>query len=208
MLPRTRRIWEAFKKTREELIGQTVSEVFGEKFFDTVIKPNAERCLTGKEVNYQAWFRFPSFGQRYMDINYYPHTNADNEVIGFIVNGRDITERRQADEQIRKLSHAVEYSSATVVITDTKGKIEYVNPKFTQVTGYTLEKALGQNPRIMKSGKTPPKEYKRLWKTILSGVEWRGEFCNKKKNGEFYWESASISPIKNAEGAITHFCCS
>jgi PAS domain S-box-containing protein len=99
----------------------------------------------------------------------------------------------------------VEQSPTTVIITDTKGNIEYVNPKFTQLTGYTFKETIGQNPRILKSGKTPPEEYERLWEAITSGRDWHGEFCNKKKNGELYWESASISPIRNAEGVITHF---
>jgi PAS domain S-box-containing protein len=118
---------------------------------------------------------------------------------------RDITERKQAEEQLRKLSQAVEQSPACVVITDPSGNIEYVNPKFTQLTGYTLEEALGKNPRILKSGETPPEVYKQLWETITSGREWRGEFHNKKKNGELYWESASISPVRDTRGAITHF---
>ncbi|HOV14231.1 MAG TPA: ATP-binding protein, partial [Spirochaetota bacterium] len=91
------------------------------------------------------------------------------------------------------------------VITDTKGNIEYVNPKFTQITGYTKEEALGKNPRILKSGTQPLSFYKNLWETITSGKEWRGEFHNKKKNGEFFWELASISPIRNYEGNITHY---
>jgi PAS domain S-box-containing protein len=118
---------------------------------------------------------------------------------------RDITERKRAEEQLRKLSQAVEQSPACVVITDPSGNIEYVNPKFTQLTGYTLEEALGKNPRILKSGETPPEVYKQLWETITSGREWRGEFHNKKKNGELYWESASISPVRDTRGAITHF---
>jgi diguanylate cyclase (GGDEF)-like protein/PAS domain S-box-containing protein len=136
-------------------------------------------------------------------------------IIGFIVshtasvigNAIDLAEikRNLAEAQHRKLSQAVEHSPNTVVITDIQGNIEYVNPKFTQLTGYTREEVIGQNPRILKSEKTPPEEYKRLWDTITSGGEWRGEFYNKKKNGEFYWERALISPIRNAEGVITHF---
>ena len=123
-------------------------------------------------------------------------------VVGFI---RDITERKRAEGQLLKLSHAVEQSSCSVVITDAKGIIEYANPKLTQLTGYTLDEVIGKNPRILKSGKTPPEVYKELWDTIKSGNEWRGEFCNKKKNGELYWESASISPVKEDKGYISHF---
>ncbi|MDH3972824.1 MAG: PAS domain S-box protein [Deltaproteobacteria bacterium] len=113
--------------------------------------------------------------------------------------------RKEAEARIRNLSRAVEHSPATVVVTNTNGKIEYVNPKFTEITGYTFEEAIGKNPRILKSGKTPPEEYRKLWSAITSGSEWHGEFCNKKKNGDIYWESASISPVKDAEGVITHF---
>ncbi len=117
----------------------------------------------------------------------------------------DITERKRIEDQLRKLSSAVEQSSTTIVITDTNGNIQYANPKFTQLTGYALEEAVGKNPRILKSGKTPPEVYKQLWDAITAGGEWQGEFCNKKKNGEFYWELAHISPLRNSEGAITNF---
>ncbi|MFQ5491943.1 MAG: PAS domain S-box protein, partial [Phycisphaerae bacterium] len=118
---------------------------------------------------------------------------------------RDITIRKEAEAKLRSLSVAVEQSPASVVITDTQGTIEYVNPKFTEVTGYTASEAIGQNPRILKSGKWPRKAYKRLWDTILAGQTWTGEFENKRKNGEVYWEAASISPIRDEDGAITRF---
>jgi|GEM_PF-1078751 len=123
--------------------------------------------------------------------------------------GNDIdraeTLRRHAEEEIRKLLYAMEQGPAIVMITNTAGNIEYVNPKFTQITGYTKEEITGKNPRILKSCETPHEEYKRLWDTITSGGTWYGEFHNRKKNGNLYWESAAISPAKNAEGAITHF---
>jgi PAS domain S-box-containing protein len=117
----------------------------------------------------------------------------------------EIAEREYVEQQLRKLNRAVEQSPATIVITDTNGYIEYVNPKFTQTTGYTYEEALGKNPRILKSGKFPRERYQELWQNIKEGKEWRGEFHNRRKNGELYWEFASISPIVNNEGKITHF---
>ncbi|MFB3920848.1 MAG: PAS domain S-box protein [Terriglobia bacterium] len=117
----------------------------------------------------------------------------------------DITERRRAEEQLRKLSQAVEQSPSCVLITDIDGHIEYVNPEFTRLTGYSLEEAVGKKPSILKSGETPPEVYGELWRAITSGREWRGDFHNRKKNGELYWESASITPVRNAAGAITHF---
>lgn len=113
--------------------------------------------------------------------------------------------RKRAEEELRKLSRAVEQSASTIIITDTLGYIEYANPRFTEITGYPVEEVLGEHTRFLRSGYTTQEEYEQLWKTITSGKEWRGEFQNVKKNGELYWESASISPIKNADGVITHF---
>jgi diguanylate cyclase (GGDEF)-like protein/PAS domain S-box-containing protein len=118
---------------------------------------------------------------------------------------RDITERKRAEDQLRQLSSAVEHSPAAILITDVNGNIEYVNPKFTEVTGYILEEVRGKNPRFLKSDNTPPDIYAELWRTILSGKEWRGEFLNRRKSGEFYWEYASISAIADLDGNITHF---
>ncbi len=132
------------------------------------------------------------------------HDNK-NEIQGMVCMALDISERKRAEEQIQKLSHAIEQSPTTIMIADIDGNLEYVNPKFTQLTGYLYEEAIGKNPRILKSGKTSPEEYKSLWGKITSGREWRGEFCNKKKNGELYWEFASISPVKNSEGVITNY---
>jgi polar amino acid transport system substrate-binding protein len=117
----------------------------------------------------------------------------------------DITEGRFAQEQVTKLSRATENSPASVVITDKDGNIEYVNPTFCKVTGYSPQEAIGNNPRVLKSGDLSESFYKNLWETILSGKTWKGDFINKKKNGEEFWESASISPIKNDRGEITHF---
>ncbi len=117
----------------------------------------------------------------------------------------DITERREAEQNLRKLSRGIEQSPVIVVITDAEGNIEYVNPKFTEVTGYYSEEVVGSNPRILSSREKTKSDYKELWDTILSGKVWRGEFHNKKKNGDLYWEAASVSPIFNELGKITHF---
>jgi len=113
--------------------------------------------------------------------------------------------RHQAEEQVRKLTRAVEQSPVTVVITDTEGHIEYVNPKFTHLTGYAADEVLGKNPRFLKSGEQSREFYERLWTTILAGREWHGEFHNRKKNGELFWELSSISPVRDREGNVTHF---
>jgi len=117
----------------------------------------------------------------------------------------ELAERKKNNEELRKLSSAVEHSPASIVITNPEAAIEYVNPHFTELTGYSLEEVVGKNPRILQSGLTPADLYVQMWNTIKSGKEWRGEFRNKKKNGELYWEMASISPIMDKAGVITHY---
>ena len=108
----------------------------------------------------------------------------------------------RAEERLRFLSSAVEQCPVSIVITDTCGRIVYVNRKTTEITGYTFEELKGQNPRILKSGETPPEAYKQLWETIQAG-EWRGTFHNRRKNGELFWEAATISPAAKCAG-YTH----
>jgi len=118
---------------------------------------------------------------------------------------KELGERTKAEENLRKLSHAVEQSPLSIIITDLKGTIEYANPHFTKLSGYDLGELLGNNPRILKSGFTNPDEYRSLWETILAGRDWRGEFHNRRKDGSYYWELALISPIRDQHGIITNF---
>jgi len=117
----------------------------------------------------------------------------------------DLTEFKKNEEALRKFSRAVEQSNNSIVITDLDGTIEFVNPAFTRTSGYTAEEAIGNNQRILKSGKQDDAFYKALWNTLLSEKNWHGEFYNKRKNGELYWELATISPIQNEEGKVTHY---
>ena len=117
----------------------------------------------------------------------------------------DVTASKRSEENRRTLSRAVEQSPVSIVITDREGNIEYVNPRFEAVTGYALDEVRGRNPRFLKSGQTPPSTYEQLWKTITGGGEWRGELCNRKKNGELFWEHASISGLENEPGQVNHF---
>lgn len=112
---------------------------------------------------------------------------------------------RERTAELRKLNTAVEQSANSVLITDINGIIEYVNPKFCEVSGYSREEAIGQNPRILKSDRQPDSYYVKLWKTISSGKQWQGEFCNKTKDGRHYWELSSIAPIKDEAGTITNY---
>ena len=136
----------------------------------------------------------------------------ENQISGTVVAFHDITNRKtieaalvQSEEKGRKLTTAVEQSPASIVITDLKGIIEYVNPKFLEITGYTRKEAIGQNPRILQSGQMEPQIYQEMWQTLSQGKEWQGELQNSRKNGTLYWEHASISPIRDSEGVITHY---
>jgi PAS domain S-box-containing protein len=167
---------------------------------------NIEAILrTGKAI-YQEFDLLKEDGTKFTgEISAALIQNFDGAPKGAIIITRDITKRKRAEEQLRVLSLAVEQSPASIVITDTEGSIEYVNRMFEQVSGYERGEALGQNPRILKSGDTPAEEYAQLWQTLASGGEWRGEFRNKKKDGESYLESAWISPVRNESGAIAHY---
>ncbi|MCK7583002.1 MAG: PAS domain S-box protein [Chromatiales bacterium] len=134
-----------------------------------------------------------------------PVFSTDGRYLGRRGVFRDITERKRIESELTKLSLAVEQSPESIVITDLDGCIEYVNDAFTANTGYSRDEALGQNPRILKSGLTPPEIFDELWESLLHGEVWHGELINRRKNGEIYTELASISPIRQADGRITHY---
>ncbi len=117
----------------------------------------------------------------------------------------DITERKKGETELLKLSKAVDQSPVSIFLTDTKGNIEYINPKFTEITGYKRHEVLGKNPRILKSNRMDEQVYSDLWMTISSGKNWKGELINKHKSGEFYWENKFISPIIDELGDIINY---
>ena len=180
---------------------------------DVVPDSNFPRHVVAQKEGLHGAFGFPvQAGNKVLGvIEFFSHEvkQPDDDLLNTMSSiGKQIglfMQRKQAEEQIRNLSAAVEQNPTTIIITNMGGGIEYVNPAFVKQTGYTAEEAIGQNPRILKSGTTTPEVYKQLWKTITSGKVWQGEFLNKKKNGELYWGYASIFPIRNHIGAITNF---
>lgn len=134
-----------------------------------------------------------------------PVRNEAGEVIGLFGVARDITERKRTENELRRLSRAVEQATVSIVITDLKGNIEYVNPYFTTATGYTPSEVLGQNPRILGSGDTSRAAYREMWDTLCRGGTWRGEFFNRKKTGEPFTELALVSPVLDESGRIASF---
>jgi len=172
---------------------------------DGLVCPIEEVKRTKRPVSLEHVHQGEDGATRTVEVHGYPIFDGDGNVVQMIEYILDITERKEMEEQLRKLTRAIEQSPVTVVITDTDGTIEYVNPDFTRLTGYSPEEAVGQSPRILRSGEQSPEFYEELWNTIKSGNEWHGEFHNKKKDGTLFWESASIAPVKNEKGLVTHF---
>ena len=119
--------------------------------------------------------------------------------------GRDITEKKRSEESLRLNKAAMEAAANGIAITDANGTLEWINPAFTKLTGYSSTEAIGQNSRVLKSGKQTPEFYEQMWQTISAGEVWRGELVNKRKDGSFYDEEMTITPVRDATGAIAHF---
>lgn len=154
---------------------------------------------TGESNNTQSYYEHLKNGHWYLASD---NTTGEGGIASVRV---DVTQSKLTEEELRKLSLAVEQSPASIIITDPKGNIEYVNPKFEEISGYTSAESVGRNPRFLKSGDKPISEYREMWDTISAGHEWRGQFQNKRKDSSLYWESATISPLRGDNGQITHF---
>ncbi|MGF1613991.1 MAG: putative bifunctional diguanylate cyclase/phosphodiesterase [Gammaproteobacteria bacterium] len=208
---------EFWNKAAESIFGYRAEEVLGKAFAPLILPPAHRAACT----SYFAGVRYPTQNHppntatlvleaRHQSGRQFPVECSLTPVrlegrwsaLGIL---RDTTERQRTEEDLRKLTRVVEQSPVSVVITDAQGTIEYVNPKFVELTGYTATEVIGQKPSILKSGFTSEATYAVLWQTITSGREWRGEFRNRKRNGELFWEYASISPIKGTDGRISHF---
>ena len=145
------------------------------------------------------------WGDLAFDAHYAPALGPDGGTIGIAVFARDITARKRVETNLRKLTRAIEQAPLSVVITDTEGFIEYVNPHFTKATGYPAGEVVGRSSRILKSGYTSREDYEAMWRTIAAGEVWHGEFHNKRRDGRLIWERASIAPVRDEKGTVTHY---
>ncbi|MCX6306396.1 MAG: PAS domain S-box protein [Bacteroidetes bacterium] len=193
--------------TAEQMIGKLhfydlhpkdQQEQFREAAFEVFRKKGNFSNLVGNMLK-------PDGSEAIIKTNGIPILDENGDLVGYRGVDVDYTWLKNAEDNLRKLSRAVEQSPVMIYITGITGIIEYVNDKVLALTGYTKEELLENNPRIFSSGETTSEEYAILYQTIKSGKEWKGEFHNKKKNGEFYWVSASISPIIDTNGKISHF---
>lgn len=147
----------------------------------------------------------PDGRRNFLSVSGEPFFDKSGRFKGYRGVGRDITERKEAEARLRQLSAAVEQSPVSIVITGIRGDIEYVNPRFSQTSGYSFDEVRGRNPRLLKSGETSGEEYKRLWDAITRGEEWSGELHNRRKNGELFWEFVRIIPLVSEKGEVTNF---
>jgi two-component system, sensor histidine kinase and response regulator len=196
---------ESIGRKREEIIGADDTRLFD---LETAGKfKRHDQKMISEETSFQGerWLTYPDGRRVLVDTLKTPFFDSQGRTIGVVGISHDITERKRREDDLTKLSKAVEQSPASVVITDPDGTIEYVNARFCEVTGYSAEEALGQNPRILKSDETPPSTYQDLWQTLTAGKEWTGELINIKKNGDRYWESVSISPITGSDGTAQFY---
>lgn len=191
-------------ETANELIGRDVSIIQFEEDVERLVKFRNMR-LRGEEAPSLYEMKGKRKDGSFVEIENSVSVATVGDHHYIISNVRDISERKKTETEILKLNRALEQSSVSITITDYDGNIEYVNPFFTELTGYTFVEVRGKNPRFLKAGEYLTDNYKNLWSTIRSGNIWRGEFFSKKKNGETYWVLAVISPIVNKEGKITHF---
>ncbi|MBL0224532.1 MAG: PAS domain S-box protein [Geobacteraceae bacterium] len=198
----TDRHWSGFYDSRRPTLADIILE--GNSSLEGLYKTYSHSKYLEGGFQAEGWYSIG--GQnRYLFFEAAPIRNKKGQVVASIETLADITERRLMEDSLSRLTRAVEQSPATIVMTDRQGAIEYVNPKFCQTTGYTAEEAIGQNPRVLKSGEMSAENYITLWKDISSGKEWRGEFHNKRKDGSLYWEFASISPLFDKDGLITGY---
>jgi PAS domain S-box-containing protein len=195
------------------ILGRSPEELVGQHMFtavhpdDVAVTQAAFADLlrhAGKTVHQLIRSRHADGSWRWLETTATSHI-GEPPINGIVVNFRDVTERKTAEDRLRLQAAALEAASYGLIITDREGIIQYVNPAFTAMTGFSAAEALGQTPRICKSGKHGPETYRRLWETILAGQVWRGELINARKDGSLYTEVQTITPVRDEHGAITHF---
>ncbi|CCG40459.1 PAS domain S-box protein [Magnetospirillum molischianum] len=191
--------------TAEELTEMQAEIMFGPKTGAADLARMGEQFARREAVRVEVLRQTKDGKPFWVDMDILPVLDRTGQVAQLISIERDITARRQMEESLRKLSTAIEQSPASVVITDLDAKIEYVNPRFTEVTGYTAAEVIGKNPRIIQSQETPRETFQALWDNLTGGDIWSGELLNRRKNGDLYWEESHIAPVKNPDGIVTHY---
>jgi len=195
---------QLFGRRPEDVIGRDIAELFPEVQAQRMRAEDQQVMASNEVLSFQEEIATAE-GVRVLLATKGPLHDAHGQLIGVFSIDRDITARKIAEDQLRKLSLAVEQSPESIAITDLEARIEYVNEAFVRNSGYTREEVIGQNPRVLKSGRTPPETFKSMWETLLKGQPWKGEIYNQRKDGSEYIEFAVIVPIRQPHGEITHY---
>lgn len=188
------------KRPLAEIIGQRLVDLVPAAEREGVQAALAEVLCRGVVIHSEQVWEAQTF-----DAHYAPALGSAGECIGVAVFARDITARKLVETNLRKLTRAIEQVPLSVVVTDTEGFIEYVNPHFAKATGYPADDVVGRSTRILKSGYTSQDDYSQMWRTIAEGDVWHGEFHNKRRDGRLFWERASIAPVRDEKGTVTHY---
>ena len=200
----SRRWRDDYRLGQRDLIGQSHYVIFPD--IPERWRAVHRRAMAGEVLNAAAdRFERADGGALWLHWEVRPWHKDDGSIGGIVIFTEDITERRLADGAVRKLSMAVEQSPESIVITDLTGNIEYVNEAVVRQTGYAREELIGRNPRVLHSGKTPAETYASLWDSLQRGETWKGEFCNRRKDGSEYTEFAIVTPIRGEDGQPTHY---
>ncbi len=200
-----------------DLIGNCSPEdVIGKPFWntpwwshDSVLQGRLRQAVadlaSGRSSRFEATHPAADGTLHFVDFQLHPILDETGKLALALAEGSDITDRKRAEAELRQFQRAVEQCPVSIIITDTDARIQYANPKFTEITGYSREEILGRNPRLLKSGLTSDATYQQLWASLLDGQVWTGELCNRRKNGEIFWELARVLPITDSAGQVTHF---
>ena len=191
-------------KDISDIIGKSDFEIYPKEIAESYYKDDREVIEKGNKIINREEILPSKSKYRWVLTSKFPLKDSDGKIYGLVGIGRDISEIKEKEHQLRLLQKTVEQSPLAVVITNSEGEIEYVNHGFEKETGYALKEVIGKNPNILKSGQHSNEYYKEMWDTVLSGNNWYGEFYNKRKNGTHYWENAVLTPIHDESHKITH----
>lgn len=196
---------EMSKYSREELLGQDYSIIRSERHSERFMKNLLHTILRGGVWRGEICNRAKDGDFFWTNTTITPFLGEDGKPMRFVAIANEITAHKKASQYLQMLWLSVEESPVSVLITNKEGYVEYVNPKFTELTGYTWGEIVGKNPRILKSGLTPPIVYEEMWGALCAGENWHGELCNRKKDGSLFWETAAMSPVKDEQGNIIKY---
>ncbi len=195
---------QRFNLTETDIVGKSIHDLYPPEEAALYEQQHKKVFATGKPTHFEV-HTVNEFGNFWFSISISPILDTNSQVIAISGIARDITERKQAEEQLQLQAAALEAAANGIVITDCEGIVSWVNPAFTQLTGYSSKDMLGQTLRLLKSGKQDPSTYKKLWETIQSGQVWHDEMINRRKDGSYYTEEQTITPVRDTDNEITHF---